>query len=224
MMPSERAVAIFDVCGTLYDANTTAGFVTYVAERSERRFAALSTAATLSRLSPLRYGLRVVGLVLRRDLGRAVLLHTLRGLPESRLDMWAREYVAERLSLVQIAETHACLRAAQQQGDRVVLVSNSIDPVVRAIAARLNTDYVSSRLEIVDGRATGRLAQDLTGIKHELVEHVRQGCAGRLTVISDNASDAQLLALADRPVIVRHRGKRHPAHAGIEAEFIHVDR
>ena len=43
-------------------------------------------------------------------------------------------------------------------GDRVVVVSAALEPVVRALCARLRvTDYVGTSCEIEDGRYTGRL-------------------------------------------------------------------
>jgi HAD superfamily hydrolase (TIGR01490 family) len=53
----------------------------------------------------------------------------------------------------------AALAEHAAEGDRVVIVSAALEPVVKALSARLGVrDYVGTGCEIVEGRYTGRLS------------------------------------------------------------------
>ncbi|MCA9752351.1 MAG: SDR family oxidoreductase [Gemmatimonadetes bacterium] len=83
----------------------------------------------------------------------------LAGTSEDRL-RWRGEAIAETLCLNPDGVTR--VREALRAGHVVVLESDAFEPVVRAVARRLSIDrYVCRRVEIRDGKATGRVLPDL---------------------------------------------------------------
>lgn len=208
MISTGKIVAV-DVCGTLFDANTTAGFVRYFFKRGGRRkplrFTMLEAAR---RIAPLRMALILLGKLVHRDLFRTGYIASLYGYERKILEQAASNY-ASALEEYRIGPVWDHLAELQQRGYRPILASNSLDIVIAAIADRNGWDWIASELGFRDGCCTGRLALDLKGAKaRRLLEHL--GEAGRdtqLAVVTDNRSDADLIALCDEATIVA-KGRR----------------
>jgi phosphatidylglycerophosphatase C len=110
-------------------------------------------------------------------------------------------------------DTVARLQWHRAAGHRVVIVSASYEVYVRVVADRLGLDGVlATRLEVVDGRCTGRLV----GENCRCPEKVRRLDAwldavgldrGDVTLwaYGDSIGDRELLAAADRPHRVHRR-------------------
>lgn len=86
-------------------------------------------------------------------------LHTLlRGVSRDRLDLLGEEYFDYVLKPKLKAEGLAELKQAIAHGEKIVLVSQGLDHVMRPLARHLGVEYlIANRLEFCDGRATGRL-------------------------------------------------------------------
>lgn len=197
-------VALFDVCDTLYRANTTIGFLDEVLG-SDPRYRQRRWLLT-SRFSPLFYVAAVTLRVLRRDFARAILLRSLQGMRRADLEAAARRYVQERLGGLRNQSVLELLERHLENGHRIVLLSSSLDLVIAEIARSLHVDYRASRLEFKGSHCTGRLESDLTGRKHELVQELRPRKM-TLHVYTDNRSDCALLSMADNPTIIIPRGR-----------------
>lgn len=223
-MPSPPKLVVFDVCNTLYDANTTFEFAHRVL--SDRPLLRAIDLALSHRASPLFWAQAVLYRLGGIDVPRRVVIAGLRGIEQRDLRRAARAYVAEDLPATAIAETQARLRQHQRAGDRVVLVSNSLDVVIEAIAEALGVEWRATRLEYRGGRCVGRLAEDLTGRKLEVVQMMRgkHEPAPELVVYTDNLSDRALVEAADSAmVIIPPRGNR-ASWRGIEAEYVVLER
>lgn len=218
-------MCIFDVCGTLFNANTTIGFLIFYHQINGDRRSALICKALTHRLSPGRYGAHIVGKIVRADLIRAALVATLAGQTRDNLREGARRYQAELLDHDWIFHSQALLKAHKERGERVVLMSNSIEPVIEAIAQSLGVEYVASTLAFDNETCTGRIAHDLTGAKHvalgELLKAYEQRPAIR--VVTDNASDRALLDAADDRTVIWQGKRPHVAFTGLEANYVHVE-
>src|SRR5262249_1102036 len=86
-------------------------------------------------------------------------LHTLlRGISRDRLDLLGEEYFNYYLKPKLKPEGVAKLNQAMASDEKIVLVSQAIDHVMRPLAECLGVEYfIANRLEFRDGRATGRL-------------------------------------------------------------------
>jgi len=197
-----RGIAVFDVCGTITKTNNTSDFIGFVLRRSGilryLRFVFLRILCLLPRLPGLR---RLVSTSSLRK--RQIAL--LRGYSPACLREQARSY-AESLFAQGLGNDRilASLRQETEQGRKVVLASAAIDPPIAAIAERLDVrDFVSSELEIENGRCTGRLRLDLLGSKRIALERiVAKADLGDSVAYSDNPEDAEFMKSFSRRYMV----------------------
>lgn len=200
------ALAIFDVCDTLYRTNTTAGFLRHYAPNSRRVANALHR--WTSRRSALFYLGAIAHRLLRFDIARRRLVAALRGERQESLDRAADDYARQVLPALCNAELHHRLGEHQAAGHRVVLLSNSLDIVIAPIARALGVESRASRLGFRDGVCTGRIEQDLTGRKSAALDDLAGPQRPELWVYTDNKSDRDILAVADVATIVLPGGRR----------------
>ncbi len=105
-----------------------------------------------------------------------------------------------------------------------MLVSNSLDIVIEAIAEALEVEFRASKLGFCGELCNGRIVHDLTGRKAEAVRALvseREGTP-TLHVFTDNHSDGDIVALADRATIVVPRGRSAKAWEGQACNFIRL--
>jgi long-chain acyl-CoA synthetase len=88
-------------------------------------------------------------------------VHTvLRGVSRDRLDLLGEEYFQYKLKPYLKDEGVRCLRQLVDSGEKVVLVSQGLDHVMRPLARYLGAHcLIANRLEFRDGVATGRLLE-----------------------------------------------------------------
>lgn len=98
------------------------------------------------------------------------------------------------------------LRRHRDAGDTTVLLSASPEPLVEQIADALGFDIaLGTRIEVVDGRITGRLVGDLchgSGKLRRLAEALGSIDLASCTAYADSLSDAALLSAVGSPVAV----------------------
>ena len=211
---------IFDVCDTLYRCNTTVGFIRHYAAAEKSRRIERTLRRWLHRGSPFFYLGAIMHRLAGRDIARRRLIASLAGEPRERLAAVAAHYV--RLSLPDLANAavHERLDRHRACGERIVLVTSSLDLVVEQMAGLLGTEYRASTLEFADGVCTGRLVRDLTGNKASVVEELAGRRPTRLTVYTDNKSDRELVAMADDATIIIPRGAADYRWAGEACEYL----
>jgi len=127
----------------------------------------------------------------------------LAGLPEDSLN---RVY-EERLELTPGAE--ALLKACKQHGVKLLLVSGGFTFFTERLKARLGLDYtISNRLEIENGRLTGKVLGDIVGADAKaakFLEVMSELKAKRVqtVAIGDGANDLKMMAEAGLSVAFR---------------------
>lgn len=200
-----RALAVFDVCDTLYAMNTTAAFLQMVGQK--RTGVATALTRWTSPKSPVFYLGAICHRLFKLDLARARLIAALRTIPQQELEASGRQLASERLPMVANAVIHERLERHRKRGDDILLLSSSLNAVVGPIAETLGVPYRASELEYVNGICTGRLKRDLTGRKASALREAAPGTCSKLWVYTDNRSDADILALADERIIVVPAGQ-----------------
>ncbi|MGA1367586.1 MAG: SDR family oxidoreductase [Blastocatellia bacterium] len=126
-------------------------FFTWNAQRFSERWQRRGGMALLALIRPLLYSIN-------RVMATRVLHTLLRGVSQDRLDLLGEEYFQYRLLPRLKPKGVAELREALRQGERIVLVSQGLDHVMRPLARHLGVELLlANRLEFRDGLATGRL-------------------------------------------------------------------
>lgn len=141
----------------------------------------------------------------RRDDVKARLARLLAGQDDEALTEVTRAFVDETIARHLRDDVLARVEWHRGQGHRTVLVSASFERYLVPIGERLGFDAaLGTRLEVVDGRLTGRL--DGPNVRRaEKVRRLEAWLAGRPATVwayGDSSGDRELLARADRPVRV----------------------
>lgn len=204
----EKLLAV-DVCGTLYQDNTTAGFVAQYVAQHGLSYLQYFAIAMCQRRHPVALFFVVLGKILGRDLHRITMVRLLRGASQDALRQTAIAYV-DHLQHRKINPSHHLLEQLRKQGWQPLLVSNSIEPVIAEIATRMQLPYLCSQLDMPQQRCSGRIIHDLTGKKREAIEAMISTSLDDIAfaVMTDNQSDGDLLACANPAYVVASAGRR----------------
>ncbi|MGL5990784.1 MAG: hypothetical protein ACRCZT_03810 [Plesiomonas sp.] len=187
----EKKIIIFDVCGTLYDSNTTFDFI--------RSFRRNSVYIKLLGWWAIKIPLIALGRVISLDIYRSLFIYSLKGVERTILVKAANEFYDHVLQYKKIDATHQMLENLKQQnGNDIIYCSASLDIIVQVISERLGGRHQSSLLSFSpDGICLGFLSKDLLGKKDTLFEDIDI----ELTV-TDNISDLALLKMSKSSFIL----------------------
>jgi phosphatidylglycerophosphatase C len=195
MSTGASTVAVFDFDGTITRGDSTTAFCR--AEFPGKLLPAVARAAPCL----AGYALHLVG---RQRVKEALLATLLGGRDEPEVRRRAADWAARRLpGMVRLAALER-LRWHRSRGHRVVLASASLELLLEPWARTAGVDDVlATRLEVVEGRLTGRLAgRNCYG--PEKVARLRAllgDLAGvELYAYGDSRGDRELLAAAQHPV------------------------
>jgi phosphoserine phosphatase len=187
----EKKIIIFDICGTLYDSNTTFDFIRY--------FRKDSLYIKVLNLKPIKLFLVALGKVISLDIYRFLYIYSLKGTEKVTLIEAASDFYEYVLQYKKIDATHQLLeRSKRQNSVDVLYCSASLDIIVQVISERLGGRYYASSLSFSsDGICSGFLSNDLLGKKNVIFE----GKEIELTV-TDNISDLELLKISKNSFIL----------------------
>jgi HAD superfamily phosphoserine phosphatase-like hydrolase len=217
-----KALAVFDLCDTLYAENTTLGFLRFhAASRSDPSFARIVDRWSLRRSPFFLFG-EVARQLTGLDLPKRRMIAALRGESWHDLRRSARCYASELLPLLSNPVIHERLDAHRCRGDVVLIISASLDIVVEPIARKLGAGFEAARLGFANGRCTGRIERDLSGRKLPVVLGKLEESGARLIVYSDNRSDRALLRAADEAYAVIPAGKSFDRWAGDAVNYVRL--
>lgn len=148
--------AFFRVEGAL--TSRTAGFTAaWLAANSQQVTHRLTRLGAVALAAPLQ-------LADDPALSARVAFMGLRGMSEDRLEVLGEEFHETWLRHALRPVGVDLVARARQAGRRVILVSDNVDVVVRHLAAALGADeVVCNRLEVRNGRVTGRLFDPVVG-------------------------------------------------------------
>ncbi len=192
-------LALFDFDGTLTTRETFAPFLRYAVPPLRR---ALGSVA-LAPLVPVYRRGWLSGLAMRATATRVALS----GMPLAHASHAGERFAREVVPGLLRPEAMAALRAHRDAGDRVIVVSAAFELYVAPWCAAEGVACLASRLEVREGRLTGRyLGAQCAGAAK--ADRVRAHCdvAGFSTIHAwgDTPEDDALLALATRRF---YRGK-----------------
>jgi len=199
-MQSDRALALFDLDGTLTRRDTLSDLLV-------RQFGVWRCLAAGVRLSPWLLGV-LVGLVHRDTAKVHVLRHFFAGMPAPDFEALARNYALNHLEKLLRPQAWAQLDWHRQQGHRVIVISASVADWIRPWTERLGIELLATELERRHGQITGELAGDNCRGEakvERLKEILNPDTYAPIHAYGDTGGDTAMLALADHPV---YRGLR----------------
>jgi thioester reductase-like protein len=127
------------------------GFFTWNSQSFSERWARRAGMAGMALVRPLAYATN-------RTFATRFLHTLLRGVSRDRLDLLGEEYFHYVLKPQMRREAAEKLLEAVRRGERVVLVGQLLENILRPLAHHFGVEsFISNRLEFRDGKATGRL-------------------------------------------------------------------
>lgn len=134
-------------------------------------------------------------------------LRFLRGMSNEELDREATAFYHDFL----IARCNTqVFQHIKKPGVSTILLSSSINPVIKAIAKANDLAYFSSEIAIKGGKATGSFQLDMTGQKHLVAKKLMaERALTNVAVITDNRSDWELVKLAtERWIVISNEAQK----------------
>ena len=198
-MNKDKKVVIFDICGTLYNSNTTFDFLSYSFsnKRIFRYFSNLYKSFVWKAIN------KILRDYLHFDLTRKIALLFLKGIERKQLYQMVEWYYDGFLKSKENSEIINRLRSYLSDSEnRVILLSATIDPVAKIISRSLGcVEFYSTELEYEDGICEGRIRQDLLGGKITVLHSL--GITDRVDdFYTDDFSDDKVLDIAKQKHII----------------------
>jgi phosphatidylglycerophosphatase C len=212
-----RGLALFDLDGTITRHDTLMPYVLgFLRSHLARSPGLLRPLPTLVRFALKRAN--------HGDLKSALIRGTLAGCTRAELAAWTGRFVPQLLAQGLWQDGRACLEQHRARGDRLVLMSASVDLYVPAIASALGfAEVLCTPLQWRGERLDGALAgTNLRGAaKARALRELRARHPGlAITAYGNAASDLGHLCLADRGVLVNgsRRTRQAAAHLGLTCQ------
>ncbi|MBN1534219.1 MAG: HAD-IB family hydrolase [Spirochaetes bacterium] len=191
-------LALFDMDCTLAEVDTTVDFV--------KRNVSLPRKAVGFPLAFLLMGLYRIGTINDTRAKNTLYPILFRGWSEERFRKTARRYNDERLPEVLKPAALERLRWHQSRGDRVAVVSGTIDLLVAGWCAEKGIVLLANTMEFHDGRVTGRMGtRNCYGPEkgRRIREYFDLKEYERIYAYGDSSGDREMLALAHEPAYRR---------------------
>lgn len=196
----ENRTVLIDICGTLFDSNTTLDFLDFLlCSRSYRLL------RRMARSLPWRAFNRCCRRLTGRDPTREMLLRHLRGRTRQELATAAEAFYETCLAARIRPRLQEIVAEVKAAGYEPCLASATLDCIARTVARRWRIGRCcSSELDYDGDRCTGRLRRDLLGRKLEYLKEAGILPPFAMTV-TDDRSDMPLLRLSERVLVVTRR-------------------
>jgi HAD superfamily phosphoserine phosphatase-like hydrolase len=200
-------VAVFDVCGTLYQSNTSLDFVEFFLR--QRKNVAGAAYMKLSRSKPGKLVHYAIARYLKRDVLRSTAAALLRGCTLEELEQASREFVQTVLVQRRKHNVLALLEQYKANGYHVLLLSASFSFVISAVAEEVQADaFIASELKTHNDVIQGTYAIDLLYQKKAVLLEQYPDIA-ELVVVTDNKADLELLKLASHGYAVYNNTRNY---------------
>lgn len=193
-MNKNTKILLVDLCDTFYPCNTTMGFITYVIKRD----------SLIIRSYYLKIISSIIFKMLKIDIKRLLYLKKLKGKTKKELSYLADSYIE---TLTPNDEVFQKIKEYQDLEYKVVIVSASLEPIVKSVVSKFGFDgYESTTIDYSNDLCTGRIIKDLLGNKANIVRKIQE-VNDRVVFITDNMSDHTCIEYCDKFYAVIPKGK-----------------
>lgn len=191
-------ICIFDICGTLYNSNTTFDYLNYLLRNNTRyqlfeRIRKLIIAKAINKL--LRF-------CFNYDLIRVIALSFIKGYNKSLLMDVAGDFYDSVLIKKSNQRVQDLLKSRMDDdGCTVVIASATIDVVAKTIGKKIGcSNIISSELQYNNDKCTGYLKQDLLGKKQQFLSFETKDAE----IFTDDFSDVKLISKCNKKNIITY--------------------
>lgn len=205
MVNNQPAIVLLDICGTLYDSNTTFDFLDFhLKSRGYRLFRRLTRFIIWRAFNKILF--HTIGL----DLTRMMAVRFLKGITIEQLKDAVDAFYTDWLVLQSFENVHSLVDDYRKDGKKIVIVSATLDVIAKKVAKSLGvSEWYSTSLGVVNGRCTGKIQVDLLSRKLPFLTS-QQVFPPYYATITDNYSDLDLIHQSKHAVIVtnqKHQAK-----------------
>ena len=194
------STAYFDVDGTLVGTNLIHPTVMYFANQA-------SVAQTASRIGRALLQAPAMAMAEKRDrrLFNEILFSHYKGMSEDRIAVLAEEVFTSVVKPRIFRGARDLIDKCHAAGQRVVLITGSLDWTVRPLSAHLGADdFIANRLEMNNGTATGKLLRPVVAGPEKaglIVDDAAKAGhdLARCSAYSDSYSDVPMLSVVGHP-------------------------
>lgn len=197
-------LVLIDICGTLYDSNTTMDFLDYTFKQNRN----YRVYRWISRLLFVRAINKLLLQCFSYDLIRSWGIYFLKGISSKEMQRLVDVFYDSFLIFRKQVEPIRIIEKYREEGYHLLLVSATLDCVACKIAEELRIpQYISSELLYEEGFCVGRLFVDLLHNKYAALKRNGYDYPYMMT-ISDNMTDADLMSLSRECYIVCDESKK----------------
>ena len=196
-------IAVFDVCGTLYNSNTTFDFLDWYFKNNlkYKLFRKLSK-SKLGKLANYPFYK-----FLKKDLIRIYATKFLNGIKEKEIEVASNQFVNLILKDKIKKDIEKLMIEYKNQGYEIVLISGSYNFIIKEVSKYFKiNDYFASNLEIKSEKYTGKIEFDQLFNKINILKSKYPNFK-ELVVVSDNLADYPLLKEANKSYIICNKHK-----------------
>lgn len=194
-------IAVFDICGTLYNSNTTFDFLSFYLKRNNKPKYFIYKIC-LSK--PLKILWKLLNLLGKKKMIRNFLIGFIKNEKVSKVNSEAICFVDSYLDAKKIKDVEFLLQEHISKEYEIVFASASIEPVVKAIARKYHVK-TAFYTQLVKNRNvyTGKIQYDLEGRKHIAVEDFKKdNKVKEVYFFTDNKEDLQLILNSNHSTVV----------------------
>ena len=220
-----RSAAYFDVDGTLVGTNLVHPTILHMVNQETM----LASAARVGR-ALLQAPAMAMAEMRDRRLFNEMLFSHYRGMTEDRIVVLAEECFERVVKPRMFVGTRDLIAKCKDAGQRVVLITGSLQCIIQHLAADLDVDhFIANRLEYKDGVATGKLLRPVVAgpeksglIVADAREHGHDlaTCSG----YSDSYSDVPMLSVVGHPNCIKPDSKLRQLARAYAWPVLDIDR
>lgn len=196
-------VLIIDICGTLYQSNTTFDFIKFhfSTKRRYKIIGLLRNNCVICKLNHIFF--KLTGC----DIMRMELIQLLCGYSKNELSKKVSEFYVKYLLPRKNLDCFEVIERYRNKGAQLILVSATLDIIADEVSKMENIPFwAASKLLFEAGRCKGDLGCDLLKGKLEKTLELTGGIS--FDVITDNYGDADIIRASKHAYLVQYNNKR----------------
>tara|TARA_Y100000768_G_scaffold63599_1_gene43710 strand:- start:11554 stop:12204 length:651 start_codon:yes stop_codon:yes gene_type:complete len=191
-------IAIFDVCDTLYDVNTTFSFLDFYL-RKNKKYLIFRRISKFFLIKLLNY---ILFRLFKKDLIRIFATYFLKNHNLVNIKNSSSIFVKTILSKVIKKKILTYLKYYKENDYKIVFMSGSYDFIIEEVSNYFGaSEYYASKLKIKNSNFLGSYREDILVNKYKLFKENYKSF-NKLAVVSNNKTDLKLMSLANEAFAV----------------------